>query len=122
MEQFTADVISGAGRGKGLGFPTLNLSLDAVPATLKHGIYACIVYIGKDQYPAAVHFGPRPTFDDTISFEVHLLDTELNDAPNSLQVHVIEHIRDVRGFDSADELTAQLEKDCDQVRGILDLS
>lgn len=45
---FTANVIKGKGRGKELGFPTINL---AVPENfnLKPGIYACWVKLDNDQ-------------------------------------------------------------------------
>src|SRR5262245_33490734 len=54
-------VESGAGRGKDLGFPTLNLKL-APGQDVRHGIYAMRIDIGGKRYPAAGYVGARPTF------------------------------------------------------------
>src|SRR3989344_5941092 len=72
--KFTTPVIKGHGRGKTLGFPTFNLQ---IPADLqhKHGIYAGFVWIDKQKYPGAFHFGPIPVFSDSSPhLEVFVLD------------------------------------------------
>jgi riboflavin kinase/FMN adenylyltransferase len=120
--RFTGRVIRGAGRGRIIGTPTINLDLHDVPATLEQGIYACLIDIpGSDQneWKAAVHFGPRPVFDDDVAFEVHLLDTKLPEPPPSLHVHVIAYLRDVRNFPSVEALQAQIFEDIRQTRDIL---
>lgn len=63
---FTAAVVSGAGRGRRIGTPTLNVDLANVPAGLADGIYACRATLdGADEALAAVlHLGPRPVFND----------------------------------------------------------
>ncbi len=52
---FTSHQVVGDGRGKKLGFPTLNLAIPA-KLDLAHGIYAAKVLIGKQTYVGALHF------------------------------------------------------------------
>ena len=118
---FTARVIGGAGRGKELGTPTLNLDLRDVPGDMKEGIYACFVQLPATSYrlPAVMHHGPRPVFEDTVSCEVHLLDTELPAPPKSVTVTLVERIRDVMDFASQDALKAEIARDIEKCRAIL---
>ena len=51
----------GAGRGKGLGFPTLNVALDP-GQDVRHGIYAMRVENGGRSYHAAGYVGTQPHF------------------------------------------------------------
>ena len=115
MIQFTARSIPGSNRGKSIGCPTVNLSLDDVPDDLEEGIYACIA---NSNY-AVMQFGPRPTFEDTDSCEVHFLDFEPDSTPESLEVEVIEKIRDIEKFESAEELIAKIQEDIARARDIL---
>ncbi len=55
------EVKKGAGRGKGLGFPTLNYKL-APGQDVSHGIYAMRVHHAGERHHAAGYVGPRPTF------------------------------------------------------------
>ena len=67
-------VEEGAGRGKGLGFPTLNLKL-APGQDVRHGIYAMRVDHDGARYQAAGYVGTRPTFGDGEPvLEAYLLD------------------------------------------------
>src|SRR5437667_241086 len=54
-------VVKGARRGRDLGFPTANISLDP-DCGLKHGIYAVRVGIGGMMRDGVASFGTRPTF------------------------------------------------------------
>jgi len=121
MLTFSATAIPGSGRGKALGMPTVNLDLEAVPAELEEGIYACMARINDNTLPheAVMHYGKRPVFKDTPSCEIHFLDTDLQSDPQSVSVTVVEKIRDVQDFASAEELKAQMNKDCDAARAIL---
>ena len=117
--RFQATVTKGSGRGKTIGFPTINVNLEDAPANLRTGIYACRVTLNGTVYPGAMHLGPRPVFNDTPSCEVHVIDAEITDVPKTLTIEVIEHIRNVRDFPDAAALTAQLERDIDLIRGML---
>ncbi|MDA1208408.1 MAG: riboflavin kinase [bacterium] len=116
---FTASAISGAGRGKNMGVPTINVNLASVPEELTDGIYAAIVSIDDSRYSAAMHYGPRPVFDDSRACEVHLLDVTLYDAPSNVTIEVVERIRDIEDFPSTAQLIAKIQDDIGRCRGIL---
>lgn len=123
MNTFSASVIPGSGRGKTLGFPTLNLQVVTEEVEISDGVYACFVRADDfDAAPAVMHIGSRPTHDDTPSCEVHLIDTELPTTPSSISVEVVENIRSVRKFNSSEELSTQIHADIQQARAILNAS
>lgn len=114
-------VIHGAGRGKGLGFPTANLGgiETLVPA---HGIYAGRARPGDAAVscPAAVHIGPSPTFGDGVSrVEVHLLDFGDDLYGQVVEVEFFQRLREIRQFESSDELLEQMRSDIAAVRACL---
>lgn len=116
---FNTSVISGKGRGKGMGFPTLNLQ---IPAKLdaQHGIYAGWVWIGEEKFQGAFHYGPIPTFQDAApSLEVYLLDSDIEIPPKVVRFELVERLREVRTFDSVPELVAQIDQDVKKCREIL---
>ena len=116
---FRARVISGAGRGKTLGIPTLNLDLRDVPEHLDDGVFACRAVVNNQTFSATMHHGPRPTFGDTRSCEVHLIDETLLFPPNAVEVEVIAYLRGISTFPSAAALSNQMKKDIRQARKIL---
>ncbi len=74
-DSITTTQVRGNGRGKWLGFPTINLAIpDGV--SLKEGVYAVRVTIASKQFQGAMHYGPVPVFkDERIHMEVFLIDT-----------------------------------------------
>jgi len=116
-------VARGAGRGKKLGFPTANLELDDTTLRPAPGVYAGWVRLVDDaDLPAAVHVGPAPTFNRQKSIvEVHLLDfpdTDLYEKTMSLRI--VQRIRNIEKFATADELSAAIFNDCAVARSILE--
>ncbi len=116
---FTAAVTAGAGRGKTMGIPTLNVSLADVPSHVQEGVYAGLVNIRSESHFAAIHYGPRPVFHDSKTFEAHLLDTTHLEAPKTVTITLVARLRDVRNFPSPEELVAQIDRDIARTRAIL---
>lgn len=112
--QFTANVIKGSDRGRHLGTPTINLSLEKIPPELEYGIYAC-----RCPLSAVLHYGPRPVFKDIPSCEVHILDESPEKTPTTLTVEIIHKMREVQDFPSVEDLKKQIQKDIDAARAIL---
>jgi riboflavin kinase / FMN adenylyltransferase len=112
-------VIHGDKRGRELGFPTANLSLD--PACgLRHGIYAVRVAAGGRRYDGVASFGRRPMYDSgTVLLEVFLFDFGGDLYGQSIDVVFISRLRDERLFASAAELTRQMQEDSRRAREIL---
>lgn len=117
---FTTTHIRGKGRGKFLGYPTINME---VPSgfDLPDGIYAAWVTIGRTRYGGALHWGPIPTFkEETKSLEVFVLDSNLELVDTSrVTVDIINKIRDVIQFATVDALTAQIAIDVAAIKGVL---
>jgi len=121
---FTASIISGSGRGKTIGTPTLNLDLADVPAELQEGIHACwinnVTSSGDEKWlQGAMHYGPRPVFKDSVACEIYALDTVIDEAPSAVDVRVIGYLRPVMDFPSVDELQRQIADDVVQTRAML---
>ncbi len=114
-----AKTVSGRGRGKGLGVPTINIDLAAVPDDLAHGIYACRITLDGTVYPGAMHYGPRPVFKDSDAFEVHIIEGTVEDVPETATVEIVGYIREVQDFASPAELVARIQKDIVEARGML---
>ena len=94
----------GAGRGKGLGFPTLNLPLEP-GQDVRHGIYAMrVVHDGK-RYHAAGYVGARPTFGaGEPVLEAYLLDFEGDLYGQEVEVEFIAFLRPDATFASPEAL------------------
>lgn len=116
---FTAAVVAGAGRGRTIGSPTINLRLADVPKGLRDGIYACRVRLGRKIFPAAMHVGPRVVFRDTRSCEVHVIDHAIRRAPVRLTVEVIKRLRSVRDFSTVSALQRQIARDIEKTKNVI---
>jgi riboflavin kinase / FMN adenylyltransferase len=112
-------VVSGRGRGVGLGFPTANINpeKELLPPA---GIYAAFVNAEGKRYPAALNIGEKPTFADyTFTFEVHLLDFSGDLRGKKLNTEFVEKLRDIIKFDSPEMLKRQIAADVEKARSIL---
>ncbi len=114
-----AKVVSGAGRGRTIGIPTLNVELGSAPKNLEHGVFACHITFDGKKHAGAMHFGPRPVFKDTDSLEVHVLDATIAVRPERVNIAVIAKIRDITNFAGIDALKQAIAADISAVRAIL---
>lgn len=117
----SSEVVRGAGRGHAIGYRTINLVVpDARKLIPPQGVYAVWVEWATGSSGGMMHQGPRPTFGDTQrSLEIHLLDTEVDLYGAQVKVSWVSRLRDVRRFDSAEALKAQLDKDFRAARAAL---
>jgi riboflavin kinase / FMN adenylyltransferase len=114
----TGKIIHGAGRGKGLGFPTINIEGDF--SDLEQGVYAAWVEVGGKRYKGAMNYGPQPTVgDSTTRLEVFLLDFEGELYDEVAEVEVVQKIRSVQKFASLEDLKLQIARDVEEVRNVL---
>lgn len=115
-------VETGAQRGRTLGFPTANLA-DVKTLIPSNGVYAGWAGVDSKRLPAAIHIGPNPTFGEAQrKVEVHLIDFQGDLYGRSIDIDVIDRVRDVRKFNSADELKAQLQQDIQKSRQLTSAS
>ncbi len=113
------EVVGGARRGTGLGFPTANIPLPRGTA-LGHGIYAVRVNVDAESHDGAAYLGTRPTYDNGMPvLEVFLFDFDGDLYGRVIEVEFIDFIRPDRKFDSSEELVSQMQKDVARARDIL---
>ncbi len=116
----TGLVVSGAKRGRSLGFPTANLCppQTLVPAL---GVYAAKAILPNGQiHDAAVNIGPSPTFGETeLKIEAHLMNYSNDLYGQTLRLEWIDRIRGPRSFPSPEALKAQIQLDLQQIQAAL---
>jgi riboflavin kinase/FMN adenylyltransferase len=112
-------VEQGDKRGRMIGFPTANVSLEGYlePAL---GVYAVRVEIAGKSYDGVANFGRRPTFDKKdVLLEVHIFDFEGDIYGQQIVVAFVAYLRPEQKFAGLDALKAQIAKDCERARTIL---
>jgi riboflavin kinase/FMN adenylyltransferase len=117
------EVVEGDKRGRTIGFPTLNITLEPGAEPFQ-GIYAVRVrdagVADAKPWPGAGYFGKRPTFETERAFlEVFLLDFSGNLYGRTVMVEFIDLIRPDRKFDSIDDLVSQMTLDCREAKARL---
>ncbi len=109
---FTAEVIHGDGRGKTLGFPTVNQRYPKALVPLKFGVYKTSVSVNGKEYSAITNVGVRPTFPiDYIISETFIKDFEGDLYSKSLKITFKDFLREEKKFASIDDLKIQILKD-----------
>lgn len=106
------EVVGGAKRGTGMGYPTANVVLPRT-TPLAYGIYAVFVKVDGIRHQGAAYLGTRPTFDNGPPvLEVFLFDFDDNLYGRTIEVAFVGFIRADRRFDTMDALVEQMDKDC----------
>ncbi len=115
---FEGEVVQGDRRGRGLGMPTANLVPDERYVVPGHGVYAATAR----GYPAAVSVGVRPTFETGrgLLVEAHLVGFDGDIYGETLRIAFLERLRGEKRFESVDELVAQMNRDVEQARRIVE--
>ena len=113
----------GEKRGRELGYPTANMSIDGLhpPA---FGVYAVLVDIleGPDagRHHGVASLGVRPMFgENTANLETFIFDFKGDLYGRHLSVALVEHLRGEENFDSLEALITQMDADSRQARSIL---
>lgn len=116
--QLTGKIIHGEGRGREIGFPTINVEGDF--RDLEQGVYAVWVDLNGTRHKGAMNYGPQPTFNSGIvRVEIFLLDFEGDIYGQTVTVEAVERIREVKKFASVEELRAQINQDIVRVKQVL---
>lgn len=107
-------VVRGKGRGKGLGFPTLNLHCEIDYLPPKYGVYETRTLHDGKSYKSITNVGKNPTFGDVTSFsiETHLLEGFDSDIyEDSVDITFIDFLREEIKFSSVESLVEQVKSD-----------
>src|SRR4030042_1534006 len=124
------NIVPGRGKGKQLGFPTLNLKKpqQIIPP---EGVYAGMVEIGnseeqvclaKEKIPAAFSIGRTTTYgaNQSLLIEAHLLSENAEQFTGRyMAMDFIERIRNQQKFENEKKLSEQIDKDCRKAQQIL---
>ncbi len=118
-------VIHGAGRGAGLGIPTINV--DGIDTLIPlDGVYAARVFVAgaalqPTAWAAACNIGPNPTFGEQIrKVEAHLIGYSGDLYGRSVEIDFLARLRSTRAFASLDDLLDQIRSDIENARQICD--
>lgn len=106
-------VRSGDGRGRTLGFPTLNLGTPSPRKLLPPGgVYAVRVQTPHGAFGGMLNLGARPTFDDpSFTLEVHCFEMSGELYGARVRVDFVARLRETRRFESPEALRTQLAHD-----------
>ncbi len=116
-------VIGGEQRGRELGYPTANMSIEGLHPP-KFGVYAVMVDVlngpHKGQYQGAASLGVRPMFNGEVpNLETFLFDFSGDLYGSDLSVALADYLRPEETFDSLEAFIAQMDADCAKARSIL---
>jgi riboflavin kinase / FMN adenylyltransferase len=107
----TGEIHPGAGRGRTILFPTLNLvpRQELLP---KLGVYATESIVAGNSYRSVTNVGTRPTFNGHgLTVESHLFGFSAEITSGPMEVRFQSRLRDEQKFSGAEELRAQIARD-----------
>ena len=111
--EFMAKIRGGSGRGRVLGFPTINL--DKTGIDINYGIYLVESRINGKIYKGLLHFGQKETFNEPVSLELYLKERLENLNDQEIKIKEIRKIREVKRFRDAEGLKKQMEEDAKEL-------
>lgn len=110
----TGTVVKGKGLGKEIGFPTANLKIEATYKLIpKQGVYVVQAYINNKKFYGMMNIGTNPTVNATNleSIEINFFDLNTSLYGNTLQIELLDRIRNEQKFNAVSELKKQLIAD-----------
>ena len=117
----TGSVVSGAGLGSKIGFPTANFDVNAMQLP-PDGVYAAKVHHGETLHAGVVNIGVRPTVDPASTkrvVEAHLFGLSENLVGTDLSLEFVQFLRGEEKFSSLDSLKTQITLDCERAKKLL---
>lgn len=116
-------VIGGEQRGRELGYPTANMSIDGLHPP-KFGVYAVLVEVQdgphKGKYHGVASMGVRPMFgENRANLETFVFDFSGDLYGSTLSIALVDYLRPELKFDGLDALIVQMDADSAKSREIL---
>lgn len=107
-----SSVEEGDGRGRTLGFPTINTSLHGREGILKRGVYRTRVDVDGESYVGLTNVGTCPTFEErTAHAETYILDYDGDLYGKRVKISFMSYLREEKRFSDGDELVMQINVD-----------
>lgn len=111
--RFRGTVVSGDGRGRTWGMPTINVAYPKELAAPRKGVYRTNVLVDGETFLGATNIGTRPTVreGEALSAETFLLDYQGDLYGKTVDIELLEFLRPEEKFPSFDALQAQMKAD-----------
>lgn len=114
-------VTLGDQRGRALGFPTANLKVQPEQAMPRDGIYASITRYGENQWRSVTNIGIKPTFGgQKRAIETFIFDFNGDLYGRKIRVELAARLRDEMKFNGPGELVAQMHRDVEKAKQVLE--
>ncbi|MGN0711954.1 MAG: bifunctional riboflavin kinase/FAD synthetase [Anaerovoracaceae bacterium] len=111
------EVVVGNKIGRTIGFPTSNLIIDESMVTPSNGVYVTYCIYNGQKYPSITNVGVKPTIGECKkNIETHIFNFNRELYGKKIRVEFLEKTRDEKKFESVEELSKQITKDCIMAR------
>lgn len=109
----SGEVIVGDKRGRLIGYPTANLSIDnEIKLLPPNGVYLVKVEFENQTHYGMSNIGIRPTFEgNRLTFETNIFDFNDDIYGKTIKITFIEFIREEKKFSGVENLKSQLNDD-----------
>ncbi|HTE86175.1 MAG TPA: riboflavin biosynthesis protein RibF [Dehalococcoidia bacterium] len=113
-------VVTGAKRGRSIGFPTANIGVGADRELPCFGVYATRAHVGERIYASVTNIGLRPTFNDgPPSVETFIFDFDGDIYGQEIRIDLVTMLRGEEKFENIEALKAQIASDAEAARLVL---
>ncbi|MBQ2311712.1 MAG: bifunctional riboflavin kinase/FAD synthetase [Firmicutes bacterium] len=110
-------VIPGEHFGRKMGFPTINLALNHDMALPANGVYITNTFVNNSWYKSVTNVGNKPSVGKFAkNAETHIFSFSDNVYGQEVRVEFIKMLRPELKFETLEDLSAQIEKDCVMAR------
>ncbi|MGI6748715.1 MAG: bifunctional riboflavin kinase/FAD synthetase [Anaerovoracaceae bacterium] len=107
------EVVVGNKIGRTIGFPTSNLLIDETMVTPAHGVYVTYCKYNGVDYQGVTNVGIKPTIgDNKKNIETHIFNFSTELYGKQIRVEFLERLRPEIKFNSVQELSEQIARDC----------
>ena len=111
------EVVVGNRLGRTLGFPTSNLVISPDMVTPPNGVYVTYCTYNGHRYPSVTNVGHKPTIGQyEKNVETHIFNFDKELYGKHINVEFLQKTRDEVKFDSVEELSEQILRDCRDAR------
>ncbi|MFN5061121.1 MAG: bifunctional riboflavin kinase/FAD synthetase [Chloroflexota bacterium] len=112
-------VVTGDKRGRTIGFPTANMSIDSRIMLPKFGVYSTILTTGEQRFASVTNIGMRPTFAGLQPrIEAHVLDQQLDLYDQHVTLELVDFVRPEQKFAGIEALIHQIQIDAQHTRSL----
>ncbi len=110
-------VVHGSEVGRTMGFPTANINLPVGMLIPGDGVYKTQVLVDGEIHSGITNVGAKPTVNvDARNIETHIMGVDDDLYGKEIEIFFDKKIRDIKRFESIEELKKQLEQDIKSIK------